>query len=100
MKAAYGMAADATEWPRYKLWGGLLAENVTQAFCAALLRNALSQSPHVVMHVHDEICCEVPREDAQQFADQLQLIMETPPSWAVGLPLEAVPQILTRYGKG
>jgi len=99
MKAAYGMAADATEWPRYKLWGGLLAENVTQAFCAALLRNALSQVS-AVMHVHDEVVLEVPFAEAQQCADQLQLIMETPPSWAVGLPLEAVPQILTRYGKG
>jgi DNA polymerase len=99
MKAAYGMRQDATEWPRYKLWGGLLAENVTQAFCAALLRNVLSQIS-AVMHIHDEVVLEVPSVEAKQCAAQLQSIMETPPSWAAGLPLEAVPKILTRYGKG
>ena len=99
MKAAYGMPADATEWPRYSLWGGLLAENVTQAFCAALLRSALFKVD-AVMHVHDEIILEVPTAEGQQCADMLQKIMETPPKWAEGLPLVAEPEILTRYGKG
>ena len=100
MKAAYGMKQDATEWPRYKLWGGLLSENVTQAFCAALLREALLVMPDAVMHVHDEIVLEVPSAEADKCAQQLQLVMETPPAWAVGLPLQAEPEILTRYGKG
>tara|TARA_R110000765_G_scaffold6818_1_gene22244 strand:+ start:3783 stop:5762 length:1980 start_codon:yes stop_codon:yes gene_type:complete len=100
MKAAYGMKQDATEWPRYKLWGGLLSENVTQAFCAALLRDVLLDMPNAVMHVHDEVVLESPSAEASECAKRLQLVMETPPAWAIGLPLQAEPEILTRYGKG
>lgn len=100
MKASYGMKQDATEWPRYKLWGGLLSENVTQAFCAALLREVLLNTPNAVMHVHDEVVLEVPSDEEAAWASYLQVIMETAPAWAAGLPLQAEPQVLTRYGKG
>ena len=99
LKANWKPKADDKEWPRYKLWRGLLAENVTQAFCAALLRNIIRQVDDAVLHCHDEIGLEVPVEEAPEVAGQLQELMETPPAWAEGLPLAAPPQIMKRYGK-
>lgn len=99
LKANWTPAGDDTEWPRYKLYGGLLSENVTQATCACLLREAVSQLKHVVMHVHDEIVLEVNEDEAYYWRSHLQSIMETNPRWATGLPLKAKPIITTRYGK-
>ena len=99
LKANFKPKADAKEWPRFKLWRGLLAENVTQAFCAALLRWALKEVDNVILHCHDEIGIEVPEEEAEKAADHLQRVMEAGPKWAVGLPLTAKPKILSRYGK-
>jgi DNA polymerase len=99
MKASLTMAAEAKEWPRTQLWKGLLVENATQGFCASLLRNAARQVDNVVLHVHDELVCEVPVEIASGKAMELRAIMEDPPAWAEGLPLKAVPTIVSRYGK-
>ena len=99
LKANWTPAADDKEWPRFKLWGGLLAENVTQAFAAALLRNAIKQTEHVALHCHDELALEVPEKEAQAASKQLQKVMEQAPEWATGLPLLAPPSIMKRYGK-
>ena len=99
LKANWTPAADSTEWPRFKLYGGLLLENITQATCACLLREAISRLSHVVMHVHDEIILEVPESEAYYHQSHLQTHMEIANDWAQGLPLKAEPQILTRYGK-
>ena len=94
-KAAWKPAADATEWPRARLWKGLACENITQAVANDLLRHSLRQLDDVVLHVHDEIVIETwtPAPDA------LRSIMCTPPDWAKGLPLDAEVSIMERYGK-
>ena len=92
-KASWKPAADATEWPRARLWKGLACENITQAAANDILRNALRQLDDVVLHVHDEIVIET-----DQPID-LERIMSTPPAWAEGLPLAAEVQTMTRYGK-
>lgn len=99
LKANWKPKADEKEWPRVALWRGLLAENVTQAFCAKLLRNVLKQFDNTVLHVHDEIGLEVPTPEAEAWRDKLQIAMETVPEWAAGLPLTADPKIMDRYGK-
>ena len=103
MKANWHPKQDEKEWPRVALWPGLLAENVTQAFCAGILRHSLRElhadAAPVVGHVHDEILLEVELSSAQIAKDELQRVMETPPTWAEGLPLKAEPVIMTRYGK-
>lgn len=99
LKANWTPAADDKEWPRYTLWHGLLAENITQAGCASILRRSLAFSDQIVMHVHDELVLEVPEDMSQYVSSRLQKYMETPPEWAKGLPLKAVPATVTRYGK-
>jgi len=96
VKAAWKPAADAKEWPRARLWRGLACENITQAIANDLLRHSLRQLPDVVLHVHDEIVLETADPDAP---NTLQQVMCTPPDWAVGLPLSAEVETMSRYGK-
>jgi DNA polymerase len=96
-KASWKPAADATEWPRARLWGGLACENVTQASAHDILRAALRQCDGVVAHVHDEIVIET--AEPEKAKAELERIMVTPPDWAVGLPLAVEAKIMARYGK-
>ena len=95
VKASWKPAADAKEWPRSRLWKGLACENITQAIANDLLRYSLRQLPEAVAHVHDEIVLETDNPDP----DYLKNIMCTPPDWALGLPLNAGVDVMTRYGK-
>jgi DNA polymerase len=97
VKAAWKPAADATEWPRARLWRGLACENITQAVANDLLRHALRQLDDVVLHCHDEIVQETDDPDAP---NTLKQVMCTPPDWAAGLPLNAEVDVMSRYGKG
>ena len=92
-KASWKPAADATEWPRARLWKGLACENITQATANDILRHALRQLDDVVLHVHDEIVVETDKPI------DLERIMSTPPAWAEGLPLAAEVKTMQRYGK-
>ena len=92
-KASWKPAADATEWPRARLWKGLACENITQATANDILRHALRQLDDVVLHVHDEIVIETDQPT------DLERIISTPPAWAEGLPLAAEVTTMTRYGK-
>ncbi len=96
-KASWKPAADATEWPRARLWGGLACENVTQASAHDILRAALRQCDGVVAHVHDEIVIET--AEPERVRAELERIMVTPPDWAVGLPLAVEAKIMAKYGK-
>jgi DNA polymerase len=96
-KAAWKPAADATEWPRARLWKGLACENITQAAANDVLRHALRELPDAVLHVHDEIVLEV--EDPETAMLELERVMCTPPAWCPDLPLGVEAQIMTRYGK-
>ncbi len=96
-KASWKPAADATEWPRARLWGGLACENVTQASAHDILRAALRQCDGVTAHVHDEIVIET--AEPEKAKAELERIMVTPPDWAVGLPLAVEAKIMARYGK-
>jgi DNA polymerase bacteriophage-type len=100
-KSAWKPKADAKDWPRASLYGGLLVENCTQATAASLLRYALAECDAdglpVVLHVHDEIVLDTPRP--VEHSETLTRIMCAPPVWAEGLPLKAETKIASRYGK-
>ena len=96
-KAAWKPAADATEWPRARLWRGLACENVTQAVAHDILRHSLRQIYDVVLHVHDEIVVECREDLADAIGAEVHRIMCTPPAWATGLPLAAEGVTTKRY---
>jgi len=93
----------ATEWPRRSLYGGLLAENITQATCADLLRETLRALVHdghpVVAHTHDEVLLEVPERFQRDYVEILEDYMLFTPAWAEGLPLAVESWVGKRYRK-
>lgn len=91
---------------RVKLWHGILAENITQAVAADVLRGALvrAQDPaldldHVRAHTHDEILLEVAATRAESTAAALVALMERPFDWSDGLPLKAEATLGYAYSK-
>jgi DNA polymerase len=96
-KASWKPAADATEWPRARLWKGLACENITQAVANDLLRHSLRHFDNVVLHIHDEIVIET--DKPTEVMQQMEAVMCTPPDWAKGLPLSIEASVMTRYGK-
>lgn len=71
-------------------YGGKLAENATQAAARDVIAEALVRlhkaGINVVLHVHDEIVCEVP----QDFDPKIILnLMVQSPTWAKTLPIGA-----------
>jgi DNA polymerase len=95
LKASWKPAADATEWPRARLWRGLAVENVTQAVANDILRHALRRLEDVVLHIHDEVAVEC----VDDRAAEVERVMCEPPEWAAGLPLAAEVKIMKKYGK-
>ena len=100
LRAAFTPKAGDDQWPRTTLWLGLLIENNTQATAASLLRLKLREADAiglpVVIHVHDELVVE--SADPGD-ADRLEVLMNTAPDWADGLPLKADVKVMERFGK-
>lgn len=93
----FGKKRDMAVFP------GHLAENYAQAlardvFSDMMLRVEDAGIP-IIMHVHDEMVCEVPEDRAEELLETLLAIMHTPPAWAPDLPVAAEGQILNFYSK-
>lgn len=99
--SALGVNSVTKKWERFSLYGGLLAENDTQAIARDLLVNGMLKAEAagypVIAHVYDEIITEVPKGfgDVAEFE---RLICELP-DWAAGLPLSASGWRAKRYKK-
>ena len=81
------LAMAKREWPRKRLWHGILVENVVQGLCADLLIWLLRYwddgGYDVVGHTHDEFIIEVPKGvPLDHFKEQLPEV----PEWCSGLP--------------
>ena len=101
LKASMHPKKGETVWPRVQLYGGLLAENATQGFCASLLRGAVRGLDDagwpVVMHTHDEVLVEVAEDEIDDAKAALQEAMLSNP-WP-DLPLAAEPEHGYSYDK-
>jgi DNA polymerase len=88
---------------RDRLYGGLICENAIQALCRDLMADALVRSEVAglspVLHIHDEIVCEVPRGSMAAAYKELEHIMLTLPKWADGFPMGAAGHFGVRYRK-
>lgn len=93
IKGSFHPAADSDDWPRMTLWGGIQAENVTQAEAASLLRYArresLANDWYQIGDTHDELLWEIDEHEEKDAKAAMLDIMTVPPAWALGLPLRA-----------
>lgn len=87
---------------RRTIWGGVLAENVTQAVARDVMvagLHRLNDNGYCpVLTVHDEIICE--KQNWQHTLDRFIELMSETPDWAPGLPVRATGFAAPRYRKG
>ena len=88
-----GLNQTTRQWTRITTWGGKLTENVVQSIARDCLCDTLAtleaENFRPVMHVHDEVICEVPKDEADARLARLTEIMGTPPAWAPDIVLTA-----------
>lgn len=103
-----GVDSKTRSWKTQKAYGGMLAENVTQAAARDVLVDGMFAAEAagypVVMHVHDEIVAEINGtfDSEQQKKDLVKLfekIITCTGDWADGCPIVAEGWIGERYRK-
>lgn len=86
-----GLNQTTRKWEWTKTWGGKLTENVVQAIARDCLCETLKGCDEIgaktIMHVHDEVICEVPTEEKETKFKQLLDVMAKPIDWAPDLIL-------------
>lgn len=94
---------DAGKWGRIETYGPKLVENIIQATSRDCLRDAMMRVaevfPDIVMHVHDEMIVEVPKEQAEDALKYMQECMGKPIPWAPGLLLRGDGYLTDYYRK-
>lgn len=84
-----GISSKTRRWQKQYAYGGLLAENVTQAASCDVLNDAMlrldAAGYNIALHVHDEIVTEMPHGTGS--LAELSALMATLEPWAAGLPV-------------
>ncbi|ASN73063.1 putative DNA polymerase [Ralstonia phage DU_RP_II] len=90
-------------WCRISTYGGSLAENVTQAVAADLLRYSMetleSAGYPITLTVHDEAVVEIASSCDDRTLERIEELMAQTPAWAAGLPVSAEGWRGPRYRK-
>ena len=98
-----GVDPDTKKWGWIETYGGKLTENVIQAIARDCLAHTLLRLDELafqtVFHVHDEVVCEVPADNAEGELRAIQDVFATVPEWADGLPLKGAGYITPYYLK-
>ena len=98
-----GMNNLTAQWEDVETYGGKLVENIVQAISRDLLAYSMqtlkSEGFKMVMHVHDEVICEVPEDQSEQKLKQMEELMGLEIPWAQGLPLVADGYVTKFYKK-
>lgn len=96
-----GVDGTTRKWGPIEAYGGKLTENLVQATARDLLTNAMHQvdttGHQIVMHIHDEVVIDEPNDGAS--VDDIVSLMTKLPTWADGLPLDAVGYVCSFYMK-
>lgn len=86
-----------------KLYGGLLAENATQAFARDVFMDRCLElrecGADIIMRVHDEVVIMVEERLSESYKADVEAILSTPPDWCKTLPLGAEATISKFYMK-
>lgn len=86
-----GVNQETKQWGENETYGGKIVENVVQAVARDCLAEAMTRVEamgyEIVMHVHDEIIVDVPREDTDAL-ERINAAMGAPIDWAPELPLK------------
>lgn len=86
-----GVNQTTKQWGITETYGGKIVENVTQATArdclAEAMRRVTAMGYRIVMHVHDEMIVDVPKEDRDAL-ERINGAMSDPIPWAPGLPLK------------
>lgn len=89
--ARYMGITSGNRWGWVESYGPKFVENIVQAVSRDLLAHAIetieAAAHHIVMHVHDEVVVEEPRDGVD--VDEICRLMTQSPAWAAGLPLAA-----------
>lgn len=98
-----GMDQVIKQWTDIDTYGGKLVENIVQAISRDLLADAMKRINKleipIVMHIHDEIVCEVPINKSEELLDKVNSVLSQDVNWAPGLPLRAEGYISKFYKK-
>lgn len=82
-------------------YGGLWVENIVSGIARDLLAEAMQRveaaSYPIVLHVHDELVCEVPKGFGG--LEEFTRLMTRKPAWALDLPIAAKAWSGSRYCK-
>lgn len=90
----HGLNQQTNKWCWIETYGGKLTENIIQAIardCLAEVMYIISfhyDVPYkIVFHVHDEIICEVPADEADKALEWIKWVFSQNMKWNEGLPL-------------
>lgn len=100
----FGQDQTTGKWIKLHTYGGKLTENIVQAISRDLLANAIFKvfdlGYNIVLHVHDEIAAEIPKDGKEETVLQQMIdAMCTAPEWAENIPLRAAGYITEYYKK-
>ena len=100
----FGQDQTTGKWVKLHTYGGKLTENIVQAISRDLLANAIFKvfdlGYNIVLHVHDEIAAEIPKDGKEETVLQQMIdAMCTAPEWAANIPLRAAGYITEYYKK-
>lgn len=90
-------------WNRESVYGGYLANAVTQSSCRDILIQTMldidAAGYDIIMDIHDEIIIEVKEEKSKEALIDIARMMTKERPWCKDMPLSVKAKIMYRYGK-